>query len=98
MNQPRVCSDLEPDIVASATRDSDPVTDERVQRHIDRCAACASEYHRYRAIEGVVGAIRRVPVPMEAAGRARKRLEASLHGLRHRTIAYRIFPSPLGRS
>jgi methylated-DNA-[protein]-cysteine S-methyltransferase len=68
-----------------------------VQLHIGRCAPCAGEYRRYRTIEGVVGAIRRVPIPMEAAGRARKRLEASLHGLRHRTIAYRIFPSPLGQ-
>jgi len=97
MNQPRVCSDIEPDIVASATGDSDPVTDERVQRHIHRCPPCAGEYQRYRAIERVVGAIRRVPIPMAAAGRARKRLEVSLQGLRHRTIAYRIFPSPLGQ-
>src|SRR5437867_1806747 len=97
MNQPRVCSNIEPDIVASATGDSDPVTDERVQRHIHRCPPCAGEYQRYRAIERVVGAIRRVPIPMAAAGRARKRLEVSLQGLRHRPIAYRIFPSPLGQ-
>ena len=64
MNRPRVCSDIEPEIVASATGDSDPVTDERVQRHIGRCAPCADEYQRYRAVEGVVTAMRRAPAPV----------------------------------
>ncbi len=97
MNRTRVCSDIEPEIVASATGDADPTTDERVQRHIGRCAPCADEYQRYRAVEGVVDVIRRAPAPVAAAGRARKRLEASLHDLRHRIMTYRIFPSPLGQ-
>ena len=42
MNRPpHVCSDIEPDIVASATGDADPLTTERVERHIGRCAPCA---------------------------------------------------------
>jgi methylated-DNA-[protein]-cysteine S-methyltransferase len=98
MNRPpHVCSDIEPDLVASATGDADSLTTERVERHIGRCAPCAGEYRRYRALEGVVDAIRRVPAPVAAAGRARQRLEASLHDLRRRTITYRIFPSPLGQ-
>ena len=97
MNRPRVCSDFEPDIVASASGDGDPATDERVRRHIGECAPCADEYDRYRAIGGTVEAIRRAPAAVASIERARKRLEASLNDLRHRTVAYRIFPSPLGQ-
>ena len=97
MNRSYACSAIEPDLVASATGDADPMTDERVQGHIGRCAHCADEYRKYRAIEGIVDAVRRVPAPIAAAGRARQRLEASLQDLRRRTVSYRIFPSPLGQ-
>src|SRR5262249_21344559 len=87
MNRPGVCSDFELDIVASASGDGDPATDERVRHHLRLCAACADEYDRYRAIGGTVEAIRRAPVTVASIERARKRLEASLNDLRRRTVA-----------
>jgi methylated-DNA-[protein]-cysteine S-methyltransferase len=91
-----VCAGIEADLVAAATGDADATAAGRVEEHIARCAPCREEYRWYRAVEGAVGDWRAVGVPASATARARTRLEALLADLRHRTILYRIFPSPLG--
>ena len=93
--KPQVCLEIEPDLVAAATGDAESGAARRVARHIDSCGACRREFDRYREIEGVVGALRRVPA---AAGEARARqgLESRLADLRSRLVSYRVFPSPLG--
>src|SRR4029077_11203304 len=92
----RVCLEIEPDLIAAATGDAEPSTARRVEHHIDSCGACRSEFHRYREIEGVVGALRRTPAGAESAARAREGLESKLADLKSRLVSYRVFPSPLG--
>ncbi len=93
--KPQMCLEIEPDLVAAATGDAEPGAARRVEHHIDACGACRREFHRYREIEGVVGALRRAPA---AAGEAlaREGLESRLADLRSRLVSYRVFPSPLG--
>jgi len=62
---------------------------------VGRCAPCRDDFARYRAIEGVVGALRSETPPAEAAG-ARTALESRLADLRSRLVSYRVFSSPLG--
>lgn len=92
----RVCLEIEPDLIAAATGDAEPSTARRVEHHIDSCSACRGELHRYREIEGVVGALRRTPAGAESAARAREGLESKLADLKSRLVSYRVFPSPLG--
>ena len=94
--KPQACVEIEPDLVATATRDAEPAATRRVERHIDACASCRGEFQRYRQIEGAVGTLRRVPAPSEAEIRAREGLESRLADLRSRLVIYRVFPSPLG--
>lgn len=91
---PSACVTIEPALVAAATGDADPVTVQHVHRHLDRCRPCAQEFGRYRRLDGLVTEWRRQPEP--DTGGVRKRLEQRLADLRHRTLDYRIFPSPLG--
>ncbi|HKQ66832.1 MAG TPA: methylated-DNA--[protein]-cysteine S-methyltransferase [Methylomirabilota bacterium] len=95
--KPQVCVEIEPDLVAAATGDADPGAVHRVEQHIDACGACRGEFHRYREIEGVVGALRRAPSEAESLSRALHGLESQLADLRSRLVSYRVFPSPLGR-
>lgn len=92
-----VCLEIEPDLIAAATGDAEPSTARRVERHIDSCGACRGEFHRYREIEGAVGALRRAPAETESVARAREGLESKLADLRSRLVSYRVFPSPLGQ-
>ena len=94
--KPRSCLEIEADLVAAATGDTEPGAARRVERHIDICAPCRGEFHRYREIDGVVGALRRTPTAAESVARAREGLESRLADLRSRLVSYRIFPSPLG--
>jgi methylated-DNA-[protein]-cysteine S-methyltransferase len=93
---PRVCTEIEPDLIAAATGDAEAVAVQRVEAHIGACAPCGGEYARYRAIDRAVGAWRRGPAPVAPIAAARKRLETRLGDLRHRTFTYRVFASPLG--
>lgn len=90
------CAAIEPDLVAAATGEADPAAARQVEDHVARCAPCGEEYRWYRVVDGAVGAWRGAPAPAAGAARARKRLETRLTDLKHRTIAYHIFPSPLG--
>jgi len=94
--KPQVCVEIEPDLVAAATGDAEPGAARRVEQHIDSCGACR-EYHRYREIEGVVGALRGAPAAAESVARARQGLESRLADLKSRLVSYRVFSSPLGR-
>lgn len=93
---PQVCVDIEPDLIAAAIGEAEPVTASRVQDHIHRCAPCGNEYTRYRAIDRAVGSWREAPNATAAVEGARKRLLSRLSDLKHRTFTYRVFPSPLG--
>lgn len=90
------CAEIEPELIAAATGDADAAAQRRVREHVDGCAPCGGEYHRYRAIDRAVGVWRGAPDPVEAATAARTRLETRLAEVKHRTVSYRIFPSPLG--
>ena len=94
--QPRVCADIEPELLAAATGEAEPAAGERVRAHLERCAPCAAEYRAYQALERAVDTLRRAPVPEREITRARRRLEARLGRQRRRTLFYRVFPSPLG--
>jgi methylated-DNA-[protein]-cysteine S-methyltransferase len=94
--KPQSCVEIEPDLIAAATGDAQPAATRRVEHHIGTCGACRGEFRRYRDIEGVVGALRRVTAPAAGEARAREGLESRLADLRSRLVSYRIFPSPLG--
>jgi O-6-methylguanine DNA methyltransferase len=94
--KPQSCREIEADLVGAATGDAESGAARRVERHIDSCAACRGEFHRYREIDGVVGALRRAPAAADSMLRAREGLESRLADLRSRLVSYRIFPSPLG--
>ncbi len=97
MNRSRsICAAIEPDLAAAAGGEADQTAIRRVEDHAARCAVCGDAYRQYRALEGVIGAWRRVTAPGVAAERARKRLDHRLSRLRRRTLTYGIFPSPLG--
>lgn len=90
------CCAIEPDLIATATREAEPSAARRVEAHIGRCASCRGEFEQYRAIEGAVGALRGEPLPAAHLARARAALESRLADLRTRLVEYRVFPSPLG--
>ena len=94
--KPQSCLQIEAELIATATGDAQPAATRRVEHHIETCGACRGEFHRYREIEGVVGALRRVPAPAAGEARAREGLESRLADLRSRLVSYRVFPSPLG--
>jgi O-6-methylguanine DNA methyltransferase len=94
--KPAVCVDLEPDLVAAAAGEAEPVTAQRVQAHVERCGECRDEMARYRAIEGEVAAMRGHLLAEPHVSLARAELEARLADLRTRLVAYRVVPSPFG--
>jgi len=94
-SKPSQCLEIEPHLVAAAAGEAVTVDARRVAEHVDRCASCRDDLERYRAIEGVVVALRH-ETPPAAAGQARTALEARLADLRNRLVAYRVFRSPLG--
>jgi methylated-DNA-[protein]-cysteine S-methyltransferase len=93
---PQVCVDIEPDLIAAATGEAEPVTVNRVEDHIRGCASCDNEYTRYQAIDRVVTTWREAPNATAVVEGARKQLLSRLSDLKHRTFTYRVFPSPLG--
>ncbi|HET9492366.1 MAG TPA: methylated-DNA--[protein]-cysteine S-methyltransferase [Methylomirabilota bacterium] len=94
--KPRVCEQIEQDLMAAAAGEAEPAVTRRVHDHIGVCAPCGGEYARYRALEHALGSWRQAPLAPAIVEDARKRLESRLGELKRRTLAYRIFPSPLG--
>lgn len=90
------CLEIEPDLIAAATGDAEPAAARRVQAHIGPCALCREAFERYRAIEGLLGELKNVPLPSADMARARRQLESRLADLRSRLVMYGVFPSPLG--
>jgi methylated-DNA-[protein]-cysteine S-methyltransferase len=91
-----VCRAIEPDLVAVAAGEAGSGAVERVEDHAAGCSACRAELQHYRAVEGLVGELRRVPPPGADATLARARLESRLADLRSRIVRFGMFSSPLG--
>ena len=89
------CRAIELDLVATATGDAESRSAERVHRHLEDCGDCREEFARYRAVDSVARELR-TPPPADALAQSRAGLESRLADLKHRRLAYRIFPSPLG--
>jgi len=94
--KPAGCAQIEDDLLASAMGEAAPGAARHVERHLDACASCRREFQEYRAVDGVVTALREEPLPSGSLALAREQLEARLADLRKRLLVYRIFPSPLG--
>ena len=91
-----VCRDLEPDLLAVAAGEASRAAAERVGRHVDVCSACHEELERYRAVEGLVEALREASLSGDDPALARAELESRLADLRSRMVSFGIFSSPLG--
>ena len=91
--KPQICRDIEPALLAAATREADAPTARRVDDHVARCASCREELGRYRAIDAVA---RRLPPAEAPSAAAFAALGSSLADLRQRLLTYGISPSPLG--
>jgi methylated-DNA-[protein]-cysteine S-methyltransferase len=95
-DKPRVCLQLEDDLLAAAMGEAAPRAAQRVERHLTSCAPCRRAFDAYRAVDGTLAALREESLPSGHLAQSRERLETRLADLRRRLVAYRIFPSPLG--
>lgn len=94
--KPRVCAEIEQDLIAVATGEGNAAMVPRVDAHVRACGPCARELEQYRSIEQAIGTWR---TPRFADGgliRSRHRLEEGLGDLRRRLLVARVFDSPLG--
>jgi methylated-DNA-[protein]-cysteine S-methyltransferase len=91
-----VCRALEPDLVATAMDEAPPASRERVHKHVGFCAPCRDDLDKYRSIDQLAGAMRRVPVRDDRADTVRGDLEARLGELRRRMVTCRVWNSPVG--
>jgi O-6-methylguanine DNA methyltransferase len=94
--KPRVCAEIEHDLIAVATGEAGVATAPRVQAHTAACPPCARELERYHALQGTLATWGRTSAPAEHMARARQRLETGLADLRRRLLIGRVFDSPLG--
>jgi len=92
-----VCDEIEPDLLAVATGEASAGAIERVDGHVATCRSCRDELGHYRAVDGMVGRLRTIPLPGDDGTLARAELMSRLSDLRARLVGYGIFPSPLGR-
>ncbi len=95
-DKPAVCLQIADDLLATAMGEAAPGAAQRVERHVAACASCRREFQGYRAVDGVVTALRNEPIHDERQGRARQQLESRVADLRKRLLVYRIISSPLG--
>ncbi len=91
-----VCRDIEAELVLVGAGEATPAAVQAVEAHVARCAGCRHELQQYRALEEVVGDLKRAPVPRAEPALARAQLEARLADLRRRLITFGIFSSPVG--
>jgi methylated-DNA-[protein]-cysteine S-methyltransferase len=96
MSQHPSCRAIEPDLLTVASGEADPAAARRVEVHVGLCPPCREELGRYRAVDGMVTALRRAALPGDDATLARAQLASRLADLRSRTVGFGIFPSPLG--
>ncbi len=97
MPRPPSCRAVEPDLIAAALGEASAPAARRVSEHVERCGPCRVDLDRYRTIDRLADGLRRAPVPADALAAFSRGLDARLAELRRRLVAYRIFPSPLGR-
>ena len=90
------CRAIEPDLLTVATGEAGAVATERVERHVATCPPCRDELQQYRAVEGVLGALRLAPLFDDDATLSRAQLASRLADLRTRMVGFAVFPSPLG--
>jgi methylated-DNA-[protein]-cysteine S-methyltransferase len=90
------CRAIQPDLVATATGEAAPGAEARVRAHVGACPPCRRELDRYRAIDRIVGDIRRAPVTDDRADLVRGDLEYRLAELRRRAVTAHVWHSPLG--
>lgn len=95
-SQHPVCRAIEPDLLSVAVGEAGPAAAERVTAHVTGCRLCREELGHYRAVEGMMDTLRRVPLPGDDATLARAQLGSRLADLRSRMVGFGIFPSPLG--
>ncbi|MCI0546091.1 MAG: methylated-DNA--[protein]-cysteine S-methyltransferase [Candidatus Rokubacteria bacterium] len=93
---PTTCREIANELIAVGVDEAGPGAAERVGAHVAICRGCRDELGRYRAIGGLVGDLRRAPIPGSDPTLARAELESRLADLRSRLVSYRTFSSPLG--
>ncbi len=92
-----LCRAIEPDLLSVAAGEAGSAAAGRVDAHVASCGLCRDELARYRALEGMMGTLRRAPLADDDATLARAQLASRLSDLRSRMVGFGIFPSPLGR-
>jgi methylated-DNA-[protein]-cysteine S-methyltransferase len=97
MSEDVSCRAIEPELLTVAAGEGGAGAAERVERHVARCGPCRDELDRYRAVEGMLGSLRRASLPDDDATLARAQLAGRLADLRSRMVGFGVFPSPLGR-
>lgn len=95
-DKPKVCVQIEDDLLAAAMGEAAPGAAQRVDHHLATCAPCRREFQEYRAVDSAVTTLREETVPSGPLARAREQLDTRLADLRKRLLTYQIFPSPLG--
>ena len=90
------CREIEPELLAVAAGEAPGESVRRVDVHVASCPPCRDELGRYRALDDMVGAMRRAPLADDDATLARAQLASRLTDLRSRMVAYGVYPSPLG--
>ena len=65
-----ICREIEPDLVAVAAGEAGATATASVASHVAQCPPCRTELQRYRALEGMVGELRAVPVGDPTVARA----------------------------
>ncbi len=93
--KPSVCREIEDDLVATAVGEAGAGVARRIEEHVRVCAPCRVELGRYQEIDALTGGLRTTLTDDDPAP-ARATLETRLADLRHRSVVYRVFPSPLG--
>jgi len=97
MSEDVSCRAIEPELATVAAGEGRAGAAERVERHVAHCAPCRDELERYRAVEGMLGSLRRAPLADDDATLSRAQLASRLADLRSRILGFAVFPSPLGR-
>jgi methylated-DNA-[protein]-cysteine S-methyltransferase len=94
---PSVCRAIEPELLSVAAGEAGPAAAGRVEVHVAACRFCREELAHYRALEGMMGTLRRAPLPDDDATLARAHLASRLADLRSRMVGFGVFPWPFGR-
>jgi methylated-DNA-[protein]-cysteine S-methyltransferase len=94
--QPAACREVEPHLLAVATGEAGPEAAARVEDHVAGCRSCREELGHYRAVESMLGTLRRAPLTDDDPTLARAHLAARLADLRSRIVTFGIHRSALG--